>query len=754
MSTRPSLERSIAAWMADEARGGDHEALFHDLLAATRRARPEPRWLALLKEPPMRIHSRVAVGSPTARILIFTMIPLLLLLLAGVAVTVAVQPTGDTDDWPIYLGDYDRSGVADEGPVGRPVVRWRFQADGSIIHNIAIVGDLVYASSDDGLLHALSRADGSEVWTYPATGSDVSVTDGLLTVADGTGAVHGLDAQTSSQRWVSEPLSSPTGATFGDGTLYVGTGTGELVALDHATGQVRWRTPISDTQLHNPSFKDGNVFVGTAGAYVAVAGDDGHILWDVDLDGEDTGSARVADSIAFIGKSGDAISGHLRAIDIGSGAELWNKEGLFGAPTIGDDIGYAGTPEGRMTAVDLRSGAERWHASFDGGLGGPVLADGVLYVLLDLQPMSYALDAATGQELWRFDVDGGVTSMSLAGGVLFEGTETGLVYAIAGDGTTITPGPIPSVALLSPATSSAPVASPATASQIASLVWSATAPDLSFVSAGIARAPDGTLWVADVDGNRFALFSQEGEFLDYWAPGGATTLRLRKSNGDPFGGLAFAPDGSFYVLSVGDRTVLHFDSQRRLVSQWGGYGDAPGQYRDPIGIAVGPDGTVYVLDVVRGVIESLDPDGNVRSSLEVSRQSGALAVDADGDLYLCDTTGVQRVDGTGQVTGTFGAPGSGDGALTYGAAGAAITPEDRLVAIQAWAADGPGAMVYEPDGTFVGGWGPRGLAEGEFGFPWAVVLDEDGNAFVSEYGGDPAIPSRNRIQKFHLEPTQ
>ena len=30
--------------------------------------RPSPRWLALIKEPPMRISSRVAVGSPTARL--------------------------------------------------------------------------------------------------------------------------------------------------------------------------------------------------------------------------------------------------------------------------------------------------------------------------------------------------------------------------------------------------------------------------------------------------------------------------------------------------------------------------------------------------------------------------------------------------------------------------------------------------------------------------------------------------------------
>jgi outer membrane protein assembly factor BamB len=749
MSTRSSLERSVALWMADEAAGGVDDALLHDILAATARARPERRWLALLKEPPMRIRSRVAVGSPTARILLVTLVPLLLLL-AGVAATLAVQPGPKTDDWPITLGDYDRTGVADQGPVGRPVVRWQFQAGGSMIHNIAIVGDLVYASSDDGLLHALSRADGSEIWTDPNTGSDVSVTDGLVTVADDTGAIHALDARTGAERWVSVPLSTPTGATYGDGALYIGTGTGELVALDHATGEIRWRTPISNTQVHNPSFRDGRVFVGTLGAYVSLDAADGHVLWTVDLGPDDTGSSRVADGLAFIGKSGDALSSHIRAIDAESGRELWNAEGLFGAPTLGDGLGYSGG-QGRLTAFDLRTGAQRWYATFDGGLGGPVLANGVLYVLLDLQPMSYALDAATGGELWRFDVDGGVTAMSLAGGTLFEATDTGRLYAIGGDGTSITPGPIPSVAPLSPVPSQAPVASPATPSQLASFVWSATAPDPGFVSAAIARAPDGTLWVADVDGDRFALFSPEGEFLDYWAPDGATKLRLRKSNGDPFGGIAFAPDGAFYILNVGDRTVLHFDFQRNLVGDWGGFGDAPGQYQDPVWIRVGPDGTVSVGDDVRGVIESYDADGNLRSSRPVSNQSGGLAFDADGNLYLGLPTGVQRIDATGQVTGAFGAPGSGDGALIGGPTGAAITPEGRLVVTQLRFADAPGAMVYAPDGTFLGSWGPRGRGEGDLGFPWGIVLDDQGNAYISEYGGDPQIPSESRLQKFHLE---
>ena len=61
-----SLEYRIATWMADEAFDTDATAELDNILTATSPIRPMPRWLALLKEPPMRLSSgpRVAVGLP------------------------------------------------------------------------------------------------------------------------------------------------------------------------------------------------------------------------------------------------------------------------------------------------------------------------------------------------------------------------------------------------------------------------------------------------------------------------------------------------------------------------------------------------------------------------------------------------------------------------------------------------------------------------------------------------------------------
>ena len=56
--------------------------------AETSEVRPRARWLALIKEPPMRINSRTAAGSPTARvaaIMVATLLATLLVISAGVA---------------------------------------------------------------------------------------------------------------------------------------------------------------------------------------------------------------------------------------------------------------------------------------------------------------------------------------------------------------------------------------------------------------------------------------------------------------------------------------------------------------------------------------------------------------------------------------------------------------------------------------------------------------------------------------------
>jgi parallel beta-helix repeat protein len=88
MNDQHALEREVEAWIDAEAWMSLPEQTLSDILVATGRKRPLPRWLALIKEPPMRISSNVAIGSPMTRVAAILVATLLLALTvagAGIA---------------------------------------------------------------------------------------------------------------------------------------------------------------------------------------------------------------------------------------------------------------------------------------------------------------------------------------------------------------------------------------------------------------------------------------------------------------------------------------------------------------------------------------------------------------------------------------------------------------------------------------------------------------------------------------------
>jgi parallel beta-helix repeat protein len=80
------LERLLDDVLADIAAEHVPDRLGRDIGQTSSRVRQRPRWLAFIKEPPMRIHSRVAVGSPTARLAYLFLLTLLLSIVATGAV--------------------------------------------------------------------------------------------------------------------------------------------------------------------------------------------------------------------------------------------------------------------------------------------------------------------------------------------------------------------------------------------------------------------------------------------------------------------------------------------------------------------------------------------------------------------------------------------------------------------------------------------------------------------------------------------
>jgi|GEM_PF-2423216 outer membrane protein assembly factor BamB len=764
MSTTQSFERQLASWMADEAATGVPAGAIDEALSVTGRLRPRPRWLALLRETPMQTKSHVLVGSPTRRIAI-ALIALLAALAAVAVGAYLLNQIAAADDWTAFRGGPARNGVARTGPVGQGVIHATFKAGANFSNGIAIVGSTAYASSADGVLHAVDTGTGNELWSFrpptSAIGSDVSVANGLAYVSDGGAIVYAVDATTGRERWRSQPSRPASSIAVGSGMVYFGTSDSAIVALDATTGAQRWRTAIATatSPIHNVAFADGRVYGAfDNGQLVALDATSGASDWRADLGTGVFGTAVVADGIVYIGAGSEESTGHLRAFDAATGSLLWDVPEGYGAPAVVGGVAYATIqPLGDVAAFEARTGRQLWHVKLATSTRAPAVAGGVVYIPADSAQGVYALRATDGWQLWQVPVDGHDSCcIAVAHGFVFVATDLGNLYVIGGDGKAVSPAPVADVTA-APTLEASPAAIASAGPPLVAIRWTAKATVDGWTPNTIALAPDGRLWVADPYNHEFTIFDADGKYLEAWGTFGTGDgqFNLRRANGDGYGTVAFAQDGSFYVLDVGNERVQAFDKNRKFVRTWGTFGPDAGQFVDPVGIVVAPDGSICVLDDGRGVIERFDKTGTVLATFDAFpnaskgvNTANALAIDSKGNFYVSDIDPeqVDRFDPTGKLTMTFGA-----GKFNEQPGAMAITPDGRMFVDQGSnRGASPGVLVFDADGTYVTGFGGNG--QGELDLPWPTgLLMLDGDLIVADVT-NPGGPGDAKLVRFQLLP--
>ena len=166
----------------------------------------------------------------------------------------------------------------------------------------------------------------------------------------------------------------------------------------------------------------------------------------------------------------------------------------------------------------------------------------------------------------------------------------------------------------------------------------------------------------------------------------------------------------------------------------------------PWGVAIGPDGLIYVTDSRLHQLAAQSPDGGVVRVLASSgsgpgqlRRPQGVAVSPEGEVYVVDggNRRVQVFDLLGELRRQWGRRGSDPGEFDA----------PRGIALDAfgdvYVADGFNDRVqkFSRDGEFLLAWGERGRSPGQFSTPTGIAVGASQTIYVAD-------TFRDRVQAF------
>lgn len=242
---------------------------------------------------------------------------------------------------------------------------------------------------------------------------------------------------------------------------------------------------------------------------------------------------------------------------------------------------------------------------------------------------------------------------------------------------------------------------------------------------GIAQGNDGTVYVSDTQNHRIRGIAE----------GKVTTVA----------GMATVKDD--YGLSVG------------------GFQDGLGteaRFNQPKGLAVDPDGRIYVADSANGAIRVIDKSGLVKTLVNGLSSPSDLVLGREGELYVTETLNhrILRVEKNGEWSVLAGGgyetrsnwlfggyvDGQGEQAQFNEPSGIALGPEGSLYVAdtgnqrirvvspegEVTTLAGSGTVPIVDTTYFKGGFQDGSLLEAKFNFPSGIAVSTEGTVYVTD----------------------
>ncbi|HZF31460.1 MAG TPA: peptidyl-alpha-hydroxyglycine alpha-amidating lyase family protein [Gammaproteobacteria bacterium] len=160
---------------------------------------------------------------------------------------------------------------------------------------------------------------------------------------------------------------------------------------------------------------------------------------------------------------------------------------------------------------------------------------------------------------------------------------------------------------------------------------------------GIYVDPDGNVWVTDAragngSGHRVIKFDAKGRVLLTLGTAGVAGGGPDHFNGPT--GVAVAPNGDVFVTdgheTDSNNRVVKFTSAGKFIREWGRSGSAPGEFLVPHAIALDSRGRVFVADRDNNRVQIFDQEGKFLDQWTQFGRPSGLFITADDTLIVSD----------------------------------------------------------------------------------------------------------------------
>ncbi|OGS13596.1 MAG: hypothetical protein A2234_04640 [Elusimicrobia bacterium RIFOXYA2_FULL_58_8] len=249
-----------------------------------------------------------------------------------------------------------------------------------------------------------------------------------------------------------------------------------------------------------------------------------------------------------------------------------------------------------------------------------------------------------------------------------------------------------------------------------SVEWKSQLLNPAFMKISAVAVAEGKVYVADAKANCVFIFDAEGKMVKKAEAG------LKGPQALALGG------GRLYVADTGGSRIVVFDTEGKSLWAFAAEGQAPGQLREPRGVAYGPDSRVYVSNTGNSRVDVFNADGIYLYGFPVAKADGVtklnpakIALSYSGDVYVSDPglALVQKYDRTGKLIREYPMPNDGAAPDMNGFLYVISAKEGKVREVA-----GSGEVV----GTF----GTRGKGKSEFKKLTDIAVDDSGSLYLCD----------------------